>query len=203
MDNLSQMSLFASRLYMIEKPEFLDTMREVSQRYLDMVEKTPYATMSPDYSADPQCADFAGYVSQTAWNILASQGYDMDNLVTVFTEMWTQEHATHSGMDTHIHGVGSQLSAFYFLDNPPNGCQLIVHDPRAAKTIINLREKDPKTISDASPHIFLTPAAGHLIFASAWLPHSFTRNASTDPVRFIHMNLSVLPKLDNPNVEIV
>lgn len=203
MDNLSQLNLFSSRVYLIEKLEFLQPMREVSQRYLSTVEKGQYVTMSTDYSGDPEANEFAQYVSQTAWNILSSQGYNMENLVTVFMEMWTQEHATHSGMDNHFHGMGSQVSAFYFLDTPTDGCQLILHDPRASKTIINLMEKDNKKISDASPHIFLTPTAGQLILTNAWLPHSFTRNSSPEPFRFIHMNLSVLPQVKETNVEIV
>lgn len=203
MESLSQMNLFCSRLYMIKKPEFLQVMRSVSEDSLKLVPKSDYATMSPDYSADPRAAEFAGYVSQTAWNILSSQGYDMDSLITVFTEMWTQQHDTHSSMDNHFHGMGAQISAFYFLDTPASGCQLIVHDPRPAKTIINLREKDPKSLTDASPHIFLTPSEGDLILTSSWLPHSFTRNASESPFRFIHMNISVLPKIDDSSVEVV
>jgi len=30
-----------------------------------------------------------------------------------------------------------------------------------------------------------------LMFANSWLAHSFTRNASDKPMRFIHFNLSV------------
>ena len=204
MEHLEQMNVFVSTIYVIQKPEFLEPVKLVSDRYLEQVKDGSQLTMSGDYSGDPEVAEFARYVSQTAWNILSSQGYEMESLVTMFTEMWTQQYQTAASMDQHFHGAGSQVTAFYFLKVPENSNQLIVYDPRSAKVIINLREKDPKKISHASPHIFLTPKEGMLIFTNAWLPHSFTRNGSQEPMEFIHMNLTVMPAPVEPsNVEVV
>jgi uncharacterized protein (TIGR02466 family) len=200
MDNLEQMNLFASTVYVIQKPEFLETVTKVSDRYLEKAEPSTL-TMSGDYSNDPEVAEFARYVSQTAWNILSSQGYDMDQLVTVFREMWTQRYFTYASMDQHIHGSGSQISAFYFLSTPEGSNQLIVYDPRPAKVIINLPEKDPKRISLATPHVFLKPQAGMLILTNSWMPHSFTRNSAQEPMSFVHMNLTVMQT--ESNVEVV
>jgi hypothetical protein len=35
------------------------------------------------------------------------------------------------------------------------------------------------------------PKEGMLMLTNAWLPHSFTRNMSDKPMRFIHFNVNV------------
>lgn len=208
MDKLNESHYFASPVYMVLKPEFLESVRKVSEQYLKKVqteEKTPVITMTQNYSQEPELADFSQYISQTAWNILASQGYAMDKLVTYFTEMWTQEHNFMSSMDTHIHGAGSQISAFYFLDVPKDGCKMIIHDPRTAKVIISMPQADEAKITDGSNHIVFSPEAGTLIFTNSWLPHSFSKNMSYESTRFVHMNLSVAiaPEQAEPEVEVL
>lgn len=220
MDKLEEMSYFTSPVYVIRKPEFLDQVRAVSNKYIDKSKNkhckgkcddcdckpnNKLSLMTASYSHEEQIAEFSQYVSQTAWNILSSQGYAMDNLVTYFTEMWTQEHQKYSSMETHIHGAGAQISAFYFLDAPKKGCRMVIHDPRPGKVIINLPQTDDKKITMGSPQVVFTPEPGTLIFTNSWLPHSFTRNMSNEPVRFVHMNLSVTfqAPTQDPNVEVV
>jgi uncharacterized protein (TIGR02466 family) len=195
-DTLEQMDYFASPVYVVTKPEFMDAVRTVSTRYEEASrehKKNPdYVNlMTASYAHEPELEAFSQYISQTAWNILSSQGYNMDNLVTYFTEMWTQEHNHLSSMETHVHGYGVQISAFYFIDVPENSCKLVVHDPRPGKVIINLPEKNVNKITAGSHQIVFTPQPGTLIFANAWLPHSFTKNMSHESMRFVHMNLSV------------
>lgn len=189
---------------MVKKTEFLDSVKAVSNRHLEKANEGA-TLMTGDYSHEPELAEFSQYVSQTAWNILQAQGYAMDKLVTYFTEMWTQEHNKMSSMETHIHGMGAQISAFFFLDVPEGGCNLVIHDPRPAKVIINLPQADEGKITAGSNQIVFTPEDGTLIFTNSWLPHSFTRNTSDKPMRFVHMNLSVAvaPVVEDPNVEVL
>jgi uncharacterized protein (TIGR02466 family) len=195
-DTLEEQHYFPTPVYVVLKPEFLDAVRTVSARY---EEKSRERKKNPDYvnlmtasyQHEPELQEFSQYVSQTAWNILSSQGFAMDQLVTYFTEMWTQEHNHMSSMETHVHGQGAQISAFYFIDVPDKACKLVIHDPRPGKVIINLPEKNNEEITTASHQIVFTPQQGSLIFANAWLPHSFTKNMSDEPMRFVHMNLSV------------
>ena len=197
MDKLEEYYYFITPIYHIIKPEFLDAIKEISKDQLEQSKEliksdNPMTVMTGNFSLDPKAAEFAQYVSQTAWNVLTAQGYDMEKFVTYFTEMWTQEHNFHSSMDVHVHGSGAQVSAFYFLEVPENACKLIIHDPRPGKVIINLPEKDNNMVTQASQMIVFTPQEGMLFLAPAWLPHSFTRNMNPDkPVRFVHMNLSV------------
>jgi hypothetical protein len=41
--------------------------------------------------------------------------------------------------------------------------------------------------------INFVPEPGMMLFAPAWLAHSFGRNPSKAPFRFVHFNLSVQP----------
>lgn len=205
MDQLNEAHYFTSPVYMVKKTEFLGAVQSCSDRHLEIARKAGnVTTMTGNFSLDPEVSDFAQYVSQTAWNILASQGYMMSKLVTYFTEMWTQEHGTQSVMDTHVHGMGAQISAFYFLDVPDQGCNLVIHDPRPGKVIVSLPAEDDSKITAASPMVMFTPEPGVLIFTNSWLPHSFTRNQSDKPMRFVHMNLSVaIQETPEPQVEVV
>jgi uncharacterized protein (TIGR02466 family) len=195
MDKLEEMHFFTTPVYVVQKPDFLQSVKSVSDKYIAEAKKNKkknyVVLMTGTYAHEPEIADFARYVSQTAWNILASQGYAMDNMVTFFMEMWTQEHNNMSSMETHVHGRGSQISAFYFLDVPKNSCKLMIHDPRSAKVIISLPEASAEKITNASQQIVLTPQNGTLIFTNAWTPHSFSKNFSKETMRFVHMNLSV------------
>jgi len=44
----------------------------------------------------------------------------------------------------------------------------------------------------ASTMINFEAEPGTLLFTNSWLPHSFTRNASKTPSRFIHFSLGVM-----------
>jgi uncharacterized protein (TIGR02466 family) len=207
MDHLEEAHYFTSPIYMVKKEEYLEPVREVSNRYLadskiHTAQNGQIVTMTTNYSHEPALREFGQYVSQTAFNILASQGYGMETLVTVMTEMWTQEHSKYSSMDIHTHGMGAQISCFYFIDTPADGNKLVIHDPRSAKTIINLPEKDDNIVTPASKYAVFNAEAGIMVFINAWLPHSFTRNMSDEPFRFVHMNLSVA-LAPRPEVEIL
>ena len=212
MDQLEEFNYFPTTVYAIKKPEFLEPVRQVTEEYLKKskekkCKENPMTLMTADYSREPLVADFGQYISQTVWNILDAQGYAMDNLVTYFMEMWTQEHNFHSNMEQHVHGFGAQMSVFYFLDVPDGGCKMIIYDPRPAKVIINPPIKDKEEVFPASQNVVFTPEAGTMIFTPAWLPHSFTRNLNKEEsMRFVHMNLSIThapPKEDKPEVEVI
>jgi uncharacterized protein (TIGR02466 family) len=210
MDKLEEMVYYPTRIYAIMKPEFLEAVTSVSDKYLDLSRQAEQVTktykrtlMSSPFSHEPEVAYFSQYVSQTAWNILSSQGYDMDGLATFFTEMWTQEHRHLSYMETHVHPRGSQISAFYFLKVPEKNGALILHDPRPGKVMINLFPSDNSVISDASDPITLSVKQGMLLLTNAWLPHSFSANEDSEPMQFVHMNLGVMPAPPTQEVEII
>ena len=188
---------FPSTMYIIERPDFLDVVNRVSEENLEIQRKKQElneiypVTMTESYFADLRIKDFSDFVGATAWNILNEQGYNMQNFSTTFMEMWTQEHHKHSAMDQHIHGYGSQIVGFYFLETPENCSKVVFHDPRAAKTPIDLPEQNANVATYASKMINFQPKPGMLIFANAWLAHSFTRHAAKTPIKFVHFTLGV------------
>ena len=188
---------FPCPIYLIERPDFLDAVKEVSDENLDTQRKTQEineiypVVMSGNYFADPRIEKFVQFVGATAWNILAEQGYAMQDKVVSFTEMWTQEHHKHSAMDQHVHGFGSQIVGFYFLETPENCSRVVFHDPRSGKVQIDLPEQDINMATPASKMINFEPKPGMMIFANSWLAHSFTRHAAELPIKFVHFNLTV------------
>ena len=196
---LNRADFFSSPVYTIDKPEFLEVSRKVATKYIEKrKEEVELSTIYPVYMTeginnDPEMLDFANYVAQIGWNILASQGYAMRNYTTFFEAMWCQEHHENSSMDKHIHGNGVQITGFYFLDCPDNSCRVLFHDPRDAKTIISLPEEIPANATDGSNIINFEPKEGMLMFSNSWVPHSFTKNASKKPMRFIHFNIIAVP----------
>lgn len=191
---------FPCPIYIIERFDFLDAVQTVSEEALEIQRKQRKLDdiypvyMSGNYYADSRLAKFSEFIGATAWNILNEQGYAMQDKAVQFSEMWTQEHYKHSAMDAHVHGFGSQIIGFYFLETPKDCSRVVFHDPRAAKVQIDLPETDPSLATPASKMINFEPKPGMMIFANSWLAHSFTRHASELPIKFVHFNLTVIPQ---------
>jgi len=189
---------FPCPIYIIERLDFLGVVNTVSEEALATAKKEQTLNeiyplyMTGSYFADPRMAGFSEFVGATAWNILNEQGYAMQDKAMSFTEMWTQEHYKHSAMDAHVHGYGSQIVGFYFLETPEGGSNVVFHDPRAGKVQIDLPEQDMNMATPASKMINFTPKPGMMIFANSWLMHSFTRHAADLPIKFVHFNLTVI-----------
>jgi uncharacterized protein (TIGR02466 family) len=189
---------FPCPIYLIDRPDFLETVKLVSEEFLGVQRKTHElneiypVVMSGNYFDDFRVAQFSEFIGSTAWNILNEQGYAMRDKAVSFTEMWTQEHHKHSAMDAHVHGFGSQIVGFYFLETPENCSHVVFHDPRAAKVQIDLPEQDINMATPASRMINFTPKPGMMVFANSWLAHSFTRHAAEQPIKFVHFNLTVV-----------
>ena len=202
-DEIQQYLHFPSIVYKINKTEFLKTVNKVSEEYLEKAKKEYNQNigqlneiypvyMTGNYWQDPRIQDFSMYVLNTGWEILNNQGYDMANYNTYFSEMWTQEHYKHSSMEQHVHGFGSQLVAFYFLETPTDCSRIVLHDPRPGKVQINLPEANMQDATIASSMINFVPEPGDLFFTNAYVAHSFTRHANnTLPIKFVHMNIYV------------
>ena len=191
---------FPCPIYIIERPDFLDAVKAVSEEGLEVVKKDQPLNelypvhMTQSYFGDSRMEAFSEFVGATAWNILNEQGYAMQDKAVQFTEMWTQEHHKHSAMDAHVHGFGSQITGFYFLETPEDCSRVVFHDPRAGKVQIDLPEQDVNMATPASKMINFTPKPGMMIFANSWLMHSFTRHAAELPIKFVHFNLTVIPQ---------
>jgi len=195
-------SPFQTLIYKTEKLEFLETAKTVSYEYIQrnkIIQENIHdlypARNTEPFNHDMRLKDFSKYVINAAWKILYDQGYNMNMFNTVFQAIWCQEHHKYSGQDQHVHGHLAQIVGFYFLDCPKDCSKVIFHDPRQSKVINNLPEDFSRKNMDYTSfneHIF-EPTPGTLILSNSWLPHSFTKNGSDEPFRFIHINIGVAP----------
>lgn len=194
-DKLEVFYYFPCPVYVINKPEFLEdakaacdeaVKKQAKEQKLNEIYPVYMTENLFDYKGMDQLTEFIG---QSAWNILKDQGYAMQNFNLKFSEFWCQEHHKHSAMEQHVHGFGSQIVGFYFVDAPENCSRVVFHDPRSAKVQINLPENNVSEATPASIMINFEPKEGMIIFTNAWMAHSFTRHAADKPIRFIHFNL--------------
>jgi uncharacterized protein (TIGR02466 family) len=186
---------FPSSVYLVQKPEFLEVVNKVSEEALSKITHDVheiYPMHNTDtYVGDPRLEGFCTYLWQSGWDILQSQGYDMTSVSVMVDAVWTQEHHKHSLMEQHVHGFGTQLVGFYFLETPENCSRAMFHDPRGGKVQINLPEADMSVATPASNTINFAPEPGMMLISNAWLPHSFGRHGSDKPIKFVHFNMSV------------
>jgi len=194
---LEEFHYFVTPIYITKQPQFLDTVKAIAADSIKQVHgnakpnKIHPVLMSGNMLEDERITPFANFIGQTAWNILSSQGYAMENFSTGFSELWCQEHYQTSSMDYHAHPGGSFLVGFYFLDTPEGCPPAVIHDPRPGRVMLDLPQVDPSQATLSSTAINFTLEPGILMFAPAWLAHSFGRNLSKDPFRFVHFNLTV------------
>ena len=194
---LDQLHYFATPVYITQQPQFLEVVKAIAADSIAQVhgdkkpDKIHPVRMSGNMLEDERIAPFAEFIGSTAWNILSSQGYAMDGFSTTFTELWCQEHYQTSSMEYHTHSGGNFLVGFYFLDVPDSAPPVVIHDPRPGRVMLRLPEADPSQATLSSTMINFKPQPGMVMFAPAWLAHSFGRNASKKPFRFVHFNLTV------------
>lgn len=191
----TEMVMFPTCVYTADKPEFLESVKLVSNEYLKQTKSgTQLNSLYPVYQTssfhqDNRIQDFSQYVADYTWNILNDQGYRMDDYLTTFSEMWLHEHHRNSVMEQHVHAYGAQMTGFYFIQCPSDDCKVVFHDPRPGKVQINLPERDPMKASQGSPMINIPVKEGLLVLTNPWLPHSFSRHESDTPLQFVHVNL--------------
>jgi uncharacterized protein (TIGR02466 family) len=191
---------FPTLIYTFKKPEFLEIAQTVCEEYVKQTKEQQKELneiypvyMTDSFYNDPRISELSKFIGETSWNILNDQGYNMSSFNVQFSEMWCQQHYKHSSMEQHTHKFGSQIVGFYFTKTPEECSRVVFHDPRIAKTMIDLPETDISMASAVSNMINFKPEPGMLIFTNAWLAHSFTRHAEEDPIQFIHFNLNVVP----------
>jgi hypothetical protein len=193
---LEQVFYFPSSVYTIDKPEFLESVTEVFDRYIAVKklanppDEFDAMVQTDNFFDVPRINPFLHFVSATAWNILDSQGFNMQNKATYFTEAWGQEHSRTSSMDQHVH-PGAQIVGFYFLEVPENSSKVVIHDPRAVKEMSVFDEKDVTQVTLASSMVNFEPKKGMMVFTNGWLPHSFSRHKSDNPLKVVHFNLNI------------
>jgi len=186
-------SYFPTVIWNEEKPEYLKSLNKASNKYIsdarkrskDHIKKWGDFGMSyhsTPLTADNDFLDFRNYVGQKSWEYLDHQGYDMLQYQTMFSELWVQEFSKKGG-------------GFYFLKCGDKTSYPIFHEPKTGARCTKLKMKsDLKGVWAGHEQFHIKPKPGTLIIFPGYLEHEFAVDFGKEPFRFIHWNITAIPK---------
>jgi hypothetical protein len=114
----------------------------------------------------------------------------------MFSELWVQEFAKKGGGHhaAHIHW-NQHVSGFYFLKCSDKTSYPVFHEPRTGARSTKLKMKpDLKGVWPGSELIHFKPIPGTLIIFPGFLEHEYAVDFGLEPFRFIHWNITAIPK---------
>ena len=120
----------------------------------------------------------------------------MQQYTTMFSELWVQEFAKKGGghHSAHVHW-NQHVSGFYFLKCSDKTSYPVFHEPRTGARATKLKMKqDSKGVWGGSELIHFKPTPGTLIIFPGFLEHEFAIDFGLEPFRFIHWNITAVPK---------
>ena len=193
---------------MEEKPEFVKSLNKASDKYIKAAKKMPevkkYLKQFGDFGTshhstpltqDNDFLDLRNYIGQKSWEFLDHSGFDMPQYQTMFSEMWVQEFAKKGGghHSAHVHW-NQHVSGFYFLKCNEKTSYPIFHEPRGGARATKLRMKNQKGIWPGTELVNFRPKPGTLIIFPGYLEHEYAVDHGKSPFRFIHWNITAIPK---------
>ena len=208
-------NFFNTTIWSEQKPEFIKSLTKASNKYIKAAKNFPEAKKhikefgdfgrsyhSTPLTADNDFRDFRDYIGQKSWEYLDHQGYDMQQYVTMFSEMWVQEFAKKGGghHSAHVHW-NQHVSGFYFLKANEKTSIPIFHEPRTGARATKLKMKpNLKDILNGNDLVHYRPQPGTLLIFPGFLEHEFSIDFGIEPFRFIHWNIQAIPKGVNKDV---
>ena len=198
---------FSTPIWSEEKPEFVKSLNKASDKYIKESRKTQkkyikqYGDFGTSYHSTPltndnDFIDLRNYIGQKSWEFLDHHGYDMKQYQTMFSEMWVQEFAKKGGghHSAHIHW-NQHVSGFYFLKCSEKTSYPIFHEPRGGARATKLRMKpELKGVFLGTELVHFRPKPGPLIIFPGYLQHEYAVDYGKAPFRFIHWNITAIPK---------
>jgi uncharacterized protein (TIGR02466 family) len=200
---------FKTPIWSEDKPEFIKSLNKASDKYITAAKKRPeskkYLKQFGDFGRswnstalthDNNFLDFRTYAGQKSWEFLNEHGYDMKQYTTVFSEMWAQEFSKKGGghHSAHIHW-NQHVSGFYFLKCSEKTSFPIFHEPRTGARATKLKLKpELKGVFHGTETVHFNIKPGVLIIFPGYMEHEFAVDHGKEPFRFIHWNITALPK---------
>ena len=199
---------FSTTIWSEEKPEFVKSLTQASNKYIKAARNTPQAKAhikkfgdfglsyhSTPLTLDNNFIDLRNYVGQKSWDFLDQQGFDMSQYTTMFSEMWVQEFSKNGGghHNAHIHW-NQHVSGFYFLKCSDKTSVPIFHEPRTAARATKLKMKSDTILFPGMELLHFKPKPGSLLIFPGFLEHEFSVDFGKEPFRFIHWNIQAVPK---------
>ena len=198
---------FKTPIWAEDKPEFVKSLNKASNKYIKEARKTQkdYVKKHGDFGTsyhstplvrDNDFLDFRNYIGQKSWEFLDHHGYDMKQYQTFFSEMWVQEFSKKGGghHSAHIHW-NQHVSGFYFLKVNEKTSYPIFHEPRTGARATKLKMKPGlKDILNGNDLVHYRPQPGTLLIFPGYLEHEYAVDHGKAPFRFIHWNITAIPK---------
>ena len=198
---------FKTPVWAEDKPEFVKSLNKASDKYIQAARKTQkdyikkYGDFGNSYHSTPltrdnDFLDFRKYIGEKSWEFLDQHGYDMKLYTTIFSELWVQEFSKKGGggHQAHLH-ANQHVSGFYFLKCSDKTSYPIFHDPRTGARSTKLRLKpELKGIFPGTGVLHFKPNPGTLIIFPGYLEHEYAVDHGKEPFRFIHWNITAIPK---------
>ena len=184
---MDKMNYFSTPIWAQEKLEFVKSLNKVSNKYR---KKTRTIKHDNDF------LDFKNYIGQKSFEFLDSHGYDMNQYIPTFSEMWVQEFNKNneSYQSSHVN-ANQHVSGFYFLKCSDKTPYLIFHEPRAGARATKLTMKSSLSgVENGTDVIHIKPVSGTLIMFPGYLEHQFSVDYGIKPFRFIQWNIQAIPK---------
>ena len=203
---------FSTPVWTEEKPEFVKSLNKASDKYIKEARKRDKKIIrankdfgtshhSSPLTQDNDFIDLRNYIGQKSWEFLDHHGYDMKQYQTMFSEMWVQEFSKKGGghHSAHIHW-NQHVSGFYFLKCSDKTSYPIFHDPRTGARATKLKMKNQKGIWPGTELVNFRPKPGTLIIFPGYMEHEYAVDHGNAPFRFIHWNITAIPKEMAKNV---
>ena len=198
---------FKTPIWSEQKPEFVKSLNKASDKYIEKARETQkkyikqYGDFGTSYHSTPltkdnDFLDFRNYIGQKSWEFLDHQGFDMPQYQTIFSEMWVQEFSKKGGghHSAHVHW-NQHVSGFYFLKCGEKTSFPIFHEPRTGARTTKLRMKPGlKDILNGNDLVHYRPQPGTLLIFPGYLEHEYAVDRGKAPFRFIHWNITAIPK---------
>ena len=196
-------SYFKTDLYLMYKPELILDIDKICDTYIKnaqieagLPEKDDFGMVyhsTNELLNKPEMEPFVNFCSQSACEILDSQGYDISGYTPFFTDCWVQEFSKNGGGSHRIHiHENSHISGFYYLKCSENTSFPVFHDPKVGALQLSLPEKNVQVATIASKAVYYKPTPGTFIFFNSYLPHEYSPDAGIDDFRFIHFNIQFI-----------
>jgi uncharacterized protein (TIGR02466 family) len=214
--NLTESHYFASPIYLENKPEWINYINNICDKYIDEAKEKNIIKIleqeekfkkkindfgmshhSNNLAQDKNLLEFINYISKTSWDILEHIGYNLTNYNLYLNDLWVQQFSEKGGghHEGHVHS-NCHISGFYFLKCSDKTSFPIFHDPRYSKSTIQLPLKNENELNSGNEKIHFKPEPGTLLYFPAYLKHQFAVDYGVEPFRFIHFNLQAFEKIN-------
>ena len=214
MSNFNSSIYFGTPVWTNNVPEFVQPMNKVCDKYIKNAKKNLLPTLkerdklykrklgdfglsnhSVSINTDPEAKEFTQDCGDRSYEFLDWQGFDLKNHSLHYTEMWVQEFSNKGGghHDTHVHW-NTHVSGFYFLKASERTSMPVLHDPRPGAMMTKLPQKDGNKISYANESVHYKVQPGTMVLIPGYTPHQYPVDMGVEPFRFIHWNISCVPR---------